>query len=73
MDDYFKYLDEKHYTDPLEDLIIFDQQSICLDELITLLNNAAERVPKRAKIKFSINTETDKPCLTAKIKLGELS
>lgn len=72
MDDYF-YLDEKHYTDPLEDLIIFEQESIYLEELITLLNNAAERVPKRAKIKFSINTETDKPYITAKIKLGELT
>ena len=72
MDDYF-YLDEKHYTDPLEDLIIFEQESIYLEELITLLNNAAERVPKRAKIKFSINTETNKSYITAKIKLGELT
>ena len=51
MDDYF-YLDEKHYTDPLEDLIIFDQESIYLEKLTTLLNNAAERVPKKSQNKI---------------------
>lgn len=72
MDNFFKRLDEEDYTDPLEDLMIFDQESIDIDQFLALLNNAAKQVPKRAKIKFSINTETDKAYITVKIKLGEL-